>query len=89
MSIVPNTVKTADLPSSESDQAKIDAWRKQGEQMLQSRQIAKLPAKFNDDKMAAIQVSLDAISDFAGTDIAVLNSGLFFDAISSGNFNRS
>ena len=27
--------------------------------------------------MAAIQVSLDAISEFAGTDVAVLNSGLF------------
>lgn len=39
--------------------------------MLQSRQITKVTAKFNNDKMAAIQVSLDAISNFAGTDIAV------------------
>ncbi len=84
VSIKPNTVSTEDLPTLASDKKQILAWRQKGEEMLNARQVADLPAKFNNDKMAAIQVSLDAISDFAGTDVAVLNSGLFLKPFHQG-----
>ena len=79
---------TDDLPSLDSDQNQIVDWHQKGEQMLKARKIAYLPGKFDHDKMAAIQVSLDAISEFAGADVAVLNSGLFLN-ISSESFNGS
>ncbi|AYN49303.1 Mannosylglucosyl-3-phosphoglycerate phosphatase [Lactobacillus johnsonii] len=84
LSIKPNTVTTDDLPSLDSDQKQIVDWHQKGEQMLKARKIAYLPGKFDHDKMAAIQVSLDAISEFAGTDVAVLNSGLFLKPFHQG-----
>lgn len=84
LSIKPNTVTTDDLPSLDSDQKQIVDWHQKGEQMLKARKIAYLPSKFDHDKMAAIQVSLDAISEFAGADVAVLNSGLFLKPFHQG-----
>lgn len=46
--------------------------------------MANLPEKFADDKVAAVQVSLDAIADFAKTDLAILSSGLFLTPFKSG-----
>lgn len=46
--------------------------------------MANLPEKFADDKVAAVQVSLDAIADFAKTDLAILSSGLFLPPFKSG-----
>lgn len=84
VSVKPDTIATDELSSLTSDQEKIANWHKRGEDMLQARQVAKLPSKFDNNKMAAIKVSLDAISDFAHTDVAVLNSGLFLKPFHQG-----
>ncbi len=56
--------------------------------MLQSRHVADLPEKFKDDKLAAIDVSLEAIADFAGTDLAMLSTGLFLTPFKGGLINQ-
>ncbi|APP10052.1 5-nucleotidase [Lactobacillus delbrueckii subsp. delbrueckii DSM 20074 = JCM 1012] len=88
ISIKPTTVPVADLPSQAGDEAEIAALYEEGQKMLQSRQVADLPEKFKDDKLAAIDVSLDAIADFAGTDLAMLSTGLFLTPFKSGLINQ-
>lgn len=75
--ISPTTVPTASMPAKSGDNAIIQGYRDKGKELLKAHKVADLPEKFADDKEAAIQVSLDAIADFAGTDIAMLSSGLF------------
>lgn len=82
--LVPRVVATADLPAAATDAKTIAAYYDRGKHLLQSSQVAKLPEKFADDKVAAIQASMDAIAAFAGTKIAMLSSGLFLSPFKSG-----
>lgn len=82
--ISPKTISVADLPVANGDAEFIEKLRNQGTSLLKGRKIAKLPEKFANGKMITIQAALDAVSDFAGTDIAVLNSGLFLDSFKPG-----
>ena len=82
--ITPSTVAVNKLPSVYGDENFIETLRTQGTNLLKGRKIAKLPQKFAEDKMVTIQAALDATSNFAGTDIAVLNSGLFLDSFKPG-----
>lgn len=82
--ISPKTISVADLPAASGDAEFIEKLRNQGTSLLKGRKIAKLPEKFANGKMITIQAALDAVSDFAGTDIAVLNSGLFLDSFKPG-----
>lgn len=82
--IVPNTVATASMPEEPEDESVIKGYYEKGKQLLSERKVAKLPEKFADDKIAAVQVSLDAIADFAKTDLAILSSGLFLTPFKSG-----
>lgn len=82
--INPKTISVDDLPVADGDAEFIEKLRNQGTSLLKGRKIAKLPEKFANGKMVTIQAALDAVSDFAGTDIAVLNSGLFLDSFKPG-----
>ncbi|MBP2058589.1 2',3'-cyclic-nucleotide 2'-phosphodiesterase (5'-nucleotidase family) [Lactobacillus colini] len=82
--IRPQTIATSSLPAAEGDAEFVERLSSQGTAVLRERTIAKLPLEFTQDKLLTIKVSLDAISSFAGTDIAVLNSGLFLDSFKSG-----
>lgn len=82
--IVPKTVPTASMPEEPEDKAIIRGYYDEGKRLLSERKVAKLPEKFADDKVAAVQVSLDAIADFAKTDLAILSSGLFLTPFKSG-----
>ena len=62
----------------------IQSYRIKGKEILESEKVADLPEKFEGDKMEAIQVSLDAIADFAKTDLAILSSGLFLHPFKAG-----
>lgn len=82
--IVPTTVSTASMPELATDAKTIQGYYDKGKELLESKQVAKLPEKFKEDKDAAIEVSLDAISDFAKTDLAMLSSGLFLTPFKAG-----
>lgn len=84
VSVQPNTIATADLPSFPSDADTIQGYLDEGKEILSKQKVADLPEKFADDKEAAISVSLDAIADFAGVDIAMLSSGLFLTPFKKG-----
>lgn len=86
--IVPATVSTASMPAMDGDEQIIQGYYDKGKEILASKKVAKLPAKFEDDKDAAIEVSLDAISDYAGTSLAMLSSGLFLTPFKSGNLTK-
>lgn len=82
--IVPKTIAVDKLPPANGDAEFIEKLRNQGTNILKKRKIAKLPREFANDKMVTIRAALDAISDFAGTDTAILNSGLFLDSFKPG-----
>ena len=82
--IVPRTFATAEMPEMPEDEEVIQSYRIKGKEILESEKVADLPEKFEGDKMEAIQVSLDAIADFAKTDLAILSSGLFLHPFKAG-----
>lgn len=82
--IIARTHATAKMPEEAGDEALIQSYFDRGKKLLEERPVAYLPKKFADNKEAAIDVSLDAIADFAGTDLAMLSSGLFLAPFKSG-----
>lgn len=72
------------MPEEPEDEAIIQGYIDEGKEILEGEKVAQLPAKFADDKDMAIEASLDAISDYAGTDLAMLSSGLFLTPFKSG-----
>lgn len=86
--ITPTTVPVASMPEMPGDEEIIQGYREKGKEILEQQTVAELPEKFKDDKTAAIQVSLDAIADFAGTDLAMLSSGLFLAPFKAGKLTK-
>lgn len=82
--IVPDTIPTVSMKTEPQDEAIIQGYYDKGKRLLSEHHVAELPEKFADDKVAAVQVSLDAIADFAKTDLAILSSGLFLTPFKSG-----
>ena len=88
LDVKPTTIATASLPEEPGDQQEIDALYNKGKELLERSAVAYLPEKYNNDVEAAISVSLDAIADFAGTDLAMLSTGLFLSPFKSGIINK-
>lgn len=86
--IAPTTISTASMPEEAGDEQIIKGYLEQGKQILEQDHVAYLPEKFADDKVAAIQVSLDAIAHFANTDLAMLSSGLFLSPFKAGTLTK-
>ncbi|MDF7638479.1 bifunctional UDP-sugar hydrolase/5'-nucleotidase [Lactobacillus sp. ESL0791] len=82
--LVPKVIATATLPALPEDETVVQAYRDRGQKILSKEKVAELPEKFADNRQAAIKISLDAIADFAGTDIAMLSSGLFLTPFKAG-----
>lgn len=82
--IKPTTVSVAAMPEEDGDEKLIQSYLDKGKELLEQKRVANLPEKFEDDKIAAIQASMNAIADFAGTDLAMLSSGLFLTPFKSG-----
>lgn len=78
------TISVNQMPEMPGDQEQIKAYYEKGKAILQKHHVADLPEKFADDKLAALNVSLDAISKFADTDLAMLSTGLFLTPFKSG-----
>ncbi|WEV39010.1 bifunctional UDP-sugar hydrolase/5'-nucleotidase [Lactobacillus sp. ESL0680] len=82
--IVPHVEATSLMKARPNDEEVIESYHKRGQDILMQDKVADLPEKFANDREAAIQISLDAIADFAGTDLAMLSSGLFLDPFKKG-----
>ncbi|MDF7672962.1 bifunctional UDP-sugar hydrolase/5'-nucleotidase [Lactobacillus sp. ESL0701] len=82
--IVPHVEATSLMKAKPNDEEVIEGYHKRGQDILMQEQVADLPEKFANSREAAIQISLDAIADFAGTDLAMLSSGLFLDPFKKG-----
>ncbi|MDF7669521.1 bifunctional UDP-sugar hydrolase/5'-nucleotidase [Lactobacillus sp. ESL0703] len=82
--IVPHVEATSLMKARPNDEEVIESYHKRGQDILMQDEVADLPEKFANSREAAIQISLDAIADFAGTDLAMLSSGLFLDPFKKG-----
>lgn len=82
--VVPETISVASMPEEADDEKVVQAYFDQGKKLLEQQKVAFLPEKFADDKVAAIQASMNAIADFAGTNLAMLSSGLFLSPFKAG-----
>ncbi|MDF7683629.1 bifunctional UDP-sugar hydrolase/5'-nucleotidase [Lactobacillus sp. ESL0679] len=82
--IVPHVEPTSLMKAEPDDEEVIQSYQDRGRDILMREQIADLPEKFANDCEATIQVSLDAIANFAGTDLAMLSSGLFLNPFKKG-----
>ncbi|RRK09537.1 bifunctional metallophosphatase/5'-nucleotidase [Lactiplantibacillus garii] len=84
------TVATATLPVTATDQHEIDHWQHRGEQLLAERVVARSPEQLNPhwhhaSKLTAL--GLAAITSYAGTDLGMLNGGLFMRDLPAGPVN--
>lgn len=87
--ISPKTIEMKERPEMPGDEELIADWWNHGYQLLERDKVAWLPDKFDDDTIAAVQVSLDAMANFAKTDLAFLNSGLFLAPFKKGLITRA
>ncbi|CCI85274.1 UDP-sugar hydrolase [Lactobacillus pasteurii DSM 23907 = CRBIP 24.76] len=82
--ISPTTIPTSALQEEPGDEELISSYYKKGKELLEQIEVADLPAEFEDDKDRAIEISMDAIADFANVDLAILSSGLFLTPFKAG-----
>lgn len=82
-SIAVKTIETASLPVMPDDAQKIVDFYNEGNKILTDTKIAKLPAEFEQSE-ASVNAGLQAIKDFTGSQLAVLNTGLFLDQFHPG-----
>lgn len=87
--VIPKTVAVDNLPELRNDQDFIDDLKRSGQKILEGRLVADLPKKFAQGRETIIQAALEAVSEAAETDIAVLNSGLFLTDVKSGIFTQA
>lgn len=80
-------VKTVSLPVAASDQAEIEGYRQRGHQLLKAQVITTLPHQLTakaKGNSALMQLALDAIAWTAGTQVAILNTGVFLASFQAG-----
>lgn len=75
-----------DVPAVQSETEIVEEYINQGHRLLKNKQIANLPNKLSanwSEETELAGIVLDAIADFVGTDMAMINAGLFM-----GNLNK-
>ncbi|PWF99614.1 bifunctional metallophosphatase/5'-nucleotidase [Levilactobacillus bambusae] len=80
------------LPVLAEDQSEIDHYEELGEELLSEREIAALPMPMvaqPKGQPQIITVGLQAIAEYAHTDAAILNSGLFLSGLPEGIVNAN
>ncbi len=82
--ITPHVEPTSLMKEQNGDEETVLNYFERGKAILNSEQVADLPEKYDDDCEAAINISLDAIADFAGTELAMLSTGLFLRPFKKG-----
>ncbi|MGL6206438.1 MAG: bifunctional metallophosphatase/5'-nucleotidase [Lactobacillus panisapium] len=82
--ITPHVEPTSLMKEHNGDIETILGYCECGKEILSREQVANLPEKYDDDYEATINVSMDAIADFAKTDLAMLSTGLFLQPFKRG-----
>lgn len=86
------TVATSSLPVSHTDAAEILGWQQQGEQLLSQQVIATIPEQLQPHwhhTSALTALGLKAMTNYAGTDLGMLNGGLFMRDLPAGEVSRN
>ncbi|BDZ31201.1 bifunctional UDP-sugar hydrolase/5'-nucleotidase [Lactiplantibacillus sp. WILCCON 0030] len=84
------TVATKTLPVMATDASEIAAWQQKGEQLLSQQVIATVPQQLQPHwhhASALTALGLKAITSYAGTDLGMLNGGLFMRDLPAGDVN--
>ncbi|MFL2030205.1 bifunctional metallophosphatase/5'-nucleotidase [Loigolactobacillus zhaoyuanensis] len=82
-----SVVKTRDLPVATGDAAEIAGYRRSGHQQLKRQKIATLPQTLTAQPIGnspQMQLALHAVAQTAGTDVALLNTGIFLAPFKQG-----
>ncbi|MFC6181087.1 bifunctional metallophosphatase/5'-nucleotidase [Lactiplantibacillus daowaiensis] len=84
------TVATASLPVMPTDATEIAQWQADGEHLLSQQVIAKSPRQLKPHwhhRSELTALGLQAITSYAGTDLGMLNGGLFMRDLPAGPVN--
>lgn len=91
-SAVASVTETATLPVADGDIAEITGLQDLGESILSEQRVANLPTAMEADPTGQPQLvreGLHAIAEYAGTQAAILNAGLFLQDLPSGVVNQN
>lgn len=82
-----SVVETAKLAAPKDEEALILGYETIGHQLLNEQEIAAIPANFSvswQKSSKLVEVGLAAVKDYAKTDVAILNAGLFMQPLIEG-----
>ncbi len=85
-------IKTTDLKEEQSDKAEIEGYETRGEQLLAKNKLARIPAEMTTNLVGhsrLVNEGLHALMQKAGTQAAILNSGLFLTNLPAGIVDRN
>ncbi|MGO1970894.1 MAG: bifunctional metallophosphatase/5'-nucleotidase [Levilactobacillus brevis] len=91
-SAVASVTETATLPVADGDTAEIMGLQDLGESILSEQRVANLPTAMEADPTGQprlVREGLHAIAEYAGTQAAILNAGLFLQDLPSGAVNQN
>lgn len=91
-SAVASVTETATLPVADGDTAEITSLQDLGESILSEQRVANLPTAMEADPTGQprlVREGLHAIAEYAGTQAAILNAGLFLQDLPSGVVNQN
>ncbi|QCZ48030.1 putative metallophosphoesterase yunD [Levilactobacillus brevis] len=91
-SAVASVTETATLPVVDGDIAEITGLQDLGESILSEQRVANLPTAMEADPTGQprlVREGLHAIAEYAGTQAAILNAGLFLQDLPSGVVNQN
>lgn len=91
-SAVASVTETATLPVADGDTAEITGLQDLGESILSEQRVANLPTAMEADptgQSRLVREGLHAIAEYAGTQAAILNAGLFLQDLPSGVVNQN
>ncbi|WP_251947074.1 bifunctional metallophosphatase/5'-nucleotidase [Levilactobacillus brevis] len=91
-SAVASVTETATLPVADGDTAEITSLQDLGESILSEQRVANLPTAMEADPIGQprlVREGLHAIAEYAGTQAAILNAGLFLQDLPSGVVNQN
>ena len=85
-------IKTTDLKEEQSDKAEIEGYETRGEQLLAKNKLARIPTEMTTNLVGhsrLVNEGLHALMQKAGTQAAILNSGLFLTNLPAGIVDRN
>ncbi|MGX7420324.1 bifunctional metallophosphatase/5'-nucleotidase [Carnobacterium gallinarum] len=82
-----SVVETATLPVAPNEEQQITSYQVEGHRLLAQQKIAEIPHDFSVRWIGSsplVELGLKALKDYANTDVAILNAGLFMEPLPKG-----